>query len=471
MRGIASVRVSLPALVAVLCGLGLARMVACPDPVLAVDRGESIRSELRALREEVEIVRRDVRRLIELLEARVGPQDPLQPEDPLQHDEPPDAPPDSDLREDAAAVWELTLREAINIALNNSELFTLVSFGPTTDGPITIGRKDTDVGLIDAEDEAVKLVSNVEQAYWDLWLAHRNVETVRSARDDALETWRLIRAQEEALGPGGEVSARRQYFLFRGQVEEALAELYAGEKRLRRLLGLAETDGRLIRPVDEPSLREPDFDWREAHAEADDLPVLKRQRWQVRRREMEAEAAAAYLSGLERQRSQPQAVLKRQRSQPRRVEQGAEEVAVTIPLGSRKEFAGLRNAELQVAKERALLKETELAVGHQLALALRDVQRAYAAARTDHNRRLASEREIEVLTERLADREVSPDALADAQQRRTAAATDYWRSVADFAIALRDVHLKKGSLLRCHDFFFEEAAPEEPEEDDGGTSD
>lgn len=146
-------------------------------------------------------------------------------------------------------------------------------------------------------------------------------------------------------------------------------------------------------------------------------------------------------------------------------------MAVTIPLGSRKEFAGLRNAELQVAKERALLKETELAVGHQLALALRDVQRAYAAARTDHNRRLASEREIEVLTERLADREVSPDALADAQQRRTAAATDYWRSVADFAIALRDVHLKKGSLLRCHDFFFEEAAPEEPEEDDGGTSD
>ena len=462
MRGIASVRVSFLGLVAVLCGLGLARMLAYPDPVLALDQGDSIRSELRALREEVKIVRRDVRRLIELLEGRVGAQDPLQPEDPFQHDEPPGASPDSDLRGDAANVWDLTLREAIKIALHHSELLTLVSFGPTTDGPITIRRKTPDVSLTDAEDEALKLVSNVEQAYWDLWLAYRNVDTMQAARDTALDVWRDVRAEKQAFGLSAGAHARAQYFLFRGQAEEALAEVYAAEKRLRRLLGLAETDGRLIRPVDEPTLSEATFDWDEALAEADNLPVLKRQRWEVRQAEMEAEATAVYLSGLERQRWQPQRVEEEAEAMP---------VPIEVPLGFRKELAGLRNAQLRLAKERALLEETKLSVRHQLVDALRNLNKAYVGAQTNHNQRVASEQELEAWMERLSEVKASADRLAVAQERSAGARRDYWRSVVDFATALKNVHLKKGSLLSFRHVVFEETARAEPEEDDGDKSD
>lgn len=457
MRRIALARLSLPTVLVVLCGLGLARMFTYPNPILAMERGDSIRGELQALRKEVQVVRRDVRRLIELLERRVGSQD-LQP----QHDEPPVAPPYSRRREVAPGAWELTLREAITIALHNSELFTPVSFGPTTDGPITICRKDTDVTLTDAEDEAMKLVSDVEQAFWELWFGYRNVETMRSARDSVLELWRAVRGAKETFGLSAEADARDRYFLFRSQAEEALAEFYVAEKRLRRLLGLAETDGRLIRPVDEPTCFEARFDWDQALAEANNLPVLKRQRWQVRRAEMEAEAAAAYLFGLERQRWQPQ-----------RAEEEAEAVAVpfAVPLGFRKQLAGLRNTQLRLAKERALLEETELSVNEQLAAALRSLETARVNVQTMHNCRLVSELEIKALSDRFPDRKRLLDALADAQQRVAGARSDYWRSVVDFATALKDVHRKKGSLLSYRNIILEEAAGGESGKDDGGESD
>ena len=44
-----------------------------------------------------------------------------------------------------------------------------------------------------------------------------------------------------------------------------------------------------------------------------------------------------------------------------------------IPIGFRKEHAGVRNAQLTVAKQKTLLREMELEVSHQVAAALRQV--------------------------------------------------------------------------------------------------
>ena len=68
-----------------------------------------------------------------------------------------------------------------------------------------------------------------------------------------------------------EAQARSQYFLFRGQVEQALTDLFRAENRLRYIMGLSMSDGRLIRPSDEPTTARVAFDWsrhplRSAHA-------------------------------------------------------------------------------------------------------------------------------------------------------------------------------------------------------------
>jgi hypothetical protein len=44
--------------------------------------------------------------------------------------------------------------------------------------------------------------------------------------------------------------------------------LFRAENRLRYMMGLAATDGRLIRPSEEPSDAHVLFDWSEIHAEA-----------------------------------------------------------------------------------------------------------------------------------------------------------------------------------------------------------
>ena len=74
------------------------------------------------------------------------------------------------------------------------------------------------------------------------------VEVMRSIKDwkSAFTGWGAVEAANEA-------QAREQYFLFRSNVEQALTSLYANEANLRYIMGLAATDGRLIRPADEPT--------------------------------------------------------------------------------------------------------------------------------------------------------------------------------------------------------------------------
>jgi len=60
-----------------------------------------------------------------------------------------------------------------------------------------------------------------------------------------------------------------------------------------------------------------------------------------------------------------------------------------VPIGFRRELAGVRNAQLMLARERVVLQEQELEVTHQLTAAFRDLADNYVIAQTDFNRRFA----------------------------------------------------------------------------------
>ena len=79
-----------------------------------------------------------------------------------------------------------------------------------------------------------------------------------AGRNSALQTWQKVHALFKAGAKGGEkateAQSREQYFLFRSTVEQGLSSLYAAESKLRYMMGLAATDGRLIRPADEPTI-------------------------------------------------------------------------------------------------------------------------------------------------------------------------------------------------------------------------
>ena len=121
----------------------------------------------------------------------------------------------------------------------------------------------TDQSLADFEAAVRNMLMDMENTYWDLQYAYRVLETAKIGRDSALVTWK----NTYVLLQGGkgtaqqEAQAREQYFFFRAQMESALRDLLAAENRLRWLMGLAPTDGELLRPVDRPSMARVEFEW------------------------------------------------------------------------------------------------------------------------------------------------------------------------------------------------------------------
>ena len=172
-----------------------------------------------------------------------------------------------------------------------------------------MARIRTDISIADFEIGLRDYVTNVEDAYWDLYFAYRDLDIKIKARDLALETWRNIKALNESGKQGGEAEkeaqAREQYFRFQEDVQNALAgrpgeatHTYNGtapgvfraipgvqvaERRLRMLMGVPISDGELLRPSDEPSLAPVRFDWTLVSIDAlTRRAELRRQRWVVK---------------------------------------------------------------------------------------------------------------------------------------------------------------------------------------------
>jgi outer membrane protein TolC len=336
---------------------------------------------------------------------------------------------------------------------------------------VMIARIRTDQTLNDFEGGVRNLMRDLEDAYWELYFAYRDLEARKMGRDSALETWKKTAALYRTGSKGGsadrEAEARSQYFLFRAQVEQALTDVFKDENRLRYIMGLSMSDGKLIRPSDEPSTARVAFDWSGIHCEALTRRVeIRRQKWEIKRRELELIAARNFLLprvdavgryrwlGLgdelinqnHRDFNQPGSsafgVLDSGQFQEWQV--GLE---ANIPIGFRRELSGIRHEELLMARERAILCDLELEISHQLGDSIRDIDNNYGLTQTNFNRRVAAEAEVQAVGASYEAGRIPLDLLLDAQRRRAEAESAYYRSLVDYNRAIMNVHYRKGSLL------------------------
>jgi outer membrane protein TolC len=345
-------------------------------------------------------------------------------------------------------------------------------FSDQIDGVI-IARLRTDVSLADFEGGLGRLVKDVEDAYWELYFTYRDLEARKIGQASALETWRRVKAKERVGGEGGEANteaqARSQYFLFHSQVETALNNLFRVENKLRYLMGISPSDGRLLRPADEPLIAQVHFDWATIHAESLTRRVeLRRQKWMVKRRELELIAAKNQLLprldavGRYRWLGAGDDLINSQRNgiPPFRDNSTAFEsltsgdfqewelgLQFVMPLGMRRGMTAVRNHQLLLARERAVLADTELEISHQLSDAVRDVDLNYRVTQTNFNRRAAAEDEVQAVEAIYNVGRVTLDLLLDAQRRRSEAESAFYRSLVDYNRAIMRLHYWKGSLL------------------------
>jgi outer membrane protein TolC len=351
---------------------------------------------------------------------------------------------------------------------------------------VLLARINADISLADFEAGVRNLVSDTEQSYWELYFAYRNLEARKAGRDSSLEAWRKVHALMVEGARGGErdkeSQAREQYFFFRSEVEQALTDVYRCESRLRYMMGISASDGRLIRPADEPTTARIAFDWQQSLVEALSRSAeLRKQKWVIKQRELELTAAKNLilprldLVGRWRFLGMGQDLIN-QTYQPYGAD-GNDPLVGTdaystlfggqfqewqagaqflMPLGFRRELATVRHHQLQLARERARLQDEELEASHALVDAVRNVDTNFALAQTNFNRRVAAERQVDAVQAAYDAGQVTLDQLLDAQRRRAEAESAYYRAIVDYNRSISQLHFRKGSLLEYNGVFLAE---------------
>ncbi|MFN0020676.1 MAG: TolC family protein [Pirellulaceae bacterium] len=350
--------------------------------------------------------------------------------------------------------------------------------------PVVLGRIGEDIEIMSVNAQLQDQLNNIEIRYWDLYLAYRNLDTAKLGRDGSLVLWRV---QYERFDKGSataqeEAEAREQYFNFKGQIAQALRNLYDNENELRLLMGLGPSDGRLIRPSDEPTMARVHFDWTDSIAEAvARRPELISKRWQLKQRELELIWSRNFLlpqldvGGLYRWVGLGENLIDAHRSGLDFPAAGStaydnlfggnyQEFGVfasgSMSVGFRKELAGVRHAQLRLSREKAYLEEMELDVATGLAKAYRNIDANYVLVQDNANRLMAARRDLEgreaLRREGTGTAAETVRVVLDSQRRLTLAENAFWSAVAEYNKSIADFHNRKGSIMEYNGIQFEE---------------
>ena len=360
---------------------------------------------------------------------------------------------------------------------------------------VLIARVNADSSILDFEMGLRDLVSDVENAYWDLYFAYRNLEAKIAARDAALNTWRVERLYREQQSGSGEkeARAREQYYRFEAQVLEALtgrevdgtrtnngssggtfraAEgVHTAERRLRLLMNLPINDDRMLRPVHDPILVKIIFDWQQVVGESLQLrPELRKQDLQLKRGHLELIASKNALlpqidvltqyrlrgfghdlwgSNTEQFNN---AIASMTSGQFQEWQFGLE---MNLPVGFRRAYNNVRNAQLKLARDHDLLDQKQRRVIHDVSNAYASVIRAFEIANVSMNQRLAAHEQLASLRnlEENSAR-VNTNEMLDAQSRVSQADAAYYDAIVRYMIALKNIHFERGTLLEYNNIAF-----------------
>lgn len=335
---------------------------------------------------------------------------------------------------------------------------------------IVIARINTDIALADFERSIRDFVNQVQQTYWRLYFAYRNLDAQRTGLEAAQEAWRNANVQFETGTADGtdEARASQQFFDFQQRVQNALSGsatitgVLTLERDLRLLIG-QNSDGRLIRPSDSPTQAETLFDWSESLFHAVNRRVeLRRQRWQLKSAELQLLAARNLLLpqfdlvALYQFKGFGDDLLGN-----RGVDSGSAfrdlytgdlqswnlGAQFSVPLGRRLGHVGVREANLNIMRARAILEQQERSVTKELQDALGELARSYAVTRTNVNKLQAAQRRYNLEVVKYKAGEIQLNFVLDALSEAADASSALHSSFVDYSLAIAEVHRSRGTFL------------------------
>jgi outer membrane protein TolC len=350
---------------------------------------------------------------------------------------------------------------------------------------VLIGRVRTDISLAEFERAVRDLVADVENAYWDLYFAYRDLEAKIDARDKAFEIYEKTRVKAE-VAQSNDTSdveqAKEQWLRFQADVVDALngrpvdstrtnngssggtfrgsGGLRFAERRLRLIVGMPINDTRIIRPSANPSEAPIVYDWNTAIADALTLrPELRKQRWVIEHRKLELIANKNFLRpdldlvGRYRFRGFGEGLVDyngNSNATSSLLDGGLQEwqagVEYTMPIGFRKAHTAVRNSQLALSREVEILKEQERSVHFGLSNSINEIRRSYENMLIQRQRLAATISQINTLNNK--GDTIALDVLLEAHRRLLDTRLRYHQAQIDYVIANRNVHFEKGTLLQ-----------------------
>ncbi|WP_231615797.1 TolC family protein [Novipirellula artificiosorum] len=338
---------------------------------------------------------------------------------------------------------------------------------------ILIARLNNRISDTDFEIAVRTFVRDLYAVYWDLKRQYRHYDSVIAARDMAYQTWQSVLARSEAKLGGGEANkeaqSRAKYYRYCREAEMAIGGssgqggVLATERRLRQMIGLPNQPHELLFPVDEDVLAEFSFDLDTTVARAMmNRSELKRQRLKVQQQELRLVATKNFLLpqldliGRYRLRGFGDDLT----GDGERFSSAYKDffsldhqefefgVEMGVVAGQRQARAAVRNATLQLAKDRSILLEQQRTLQFELTDAVAEVETAFDAmefSRLQAEAVRARLKSSEVLFE--ADK-IQIEFLLDAQEDLLQAELSYATDLSRYALSLVSVSADTGSLLQ-----------------------
>ncbi|MEQ1906773.1 MAG: TolC family protein [Pirellulaceae bacterium] len=353
---------------------------------------------------------------------------------------------------------------------------------------LLISRANYDISTFQFEQGLQQFVYEVIGKYWQLSVAYRNFDSIRSARDSALKNWNLTEARLTQGIIGGEADreaeAREQYYLFESQLAQALSGdslsgepgVLSAEADLRRLMGLPNSGDRIIRPIDEPISAAPVFEWEQLLDQAlARRPEIAQQEIRIQQRELELIAAKNFLLP----RLDAVAIYRKNGfgddllgGGPGRFSSAYKDLAsgqhdewetglqLQIPIGYRQAHSGVRYAELNLRKAEEVLKEQKNQIALDLGNAFRQAEQVTTNSELLNHRLKAAHDTVNARKAAFDAGKGSFYELLDAQRRLAEAELAFHRSLVNIELAVEGINRESGMLLRHHLIYLGESAAE-----------
>ncbi|MDA7923863.1 TolC family protein [Mariniblastus sp.] len=357
---------------------------------------------------------------------------------------------------------------------------------------IVIARVNTSISQLDFELGIRDLVNNVENAYWDLYFAYRLYESRKKSRDAALDTFTKINSRSD-VDKDAKDQASEQYWYFEDELLAAQTGrvidgtrsnngstggtfqgnigIQVAERRLRLLIGRKINSVDTIRPNQDPTIAGVKFNWNAISQEAlRNRSEIRRQKLFVKHAGLEVAATYNFLlprvdliggyrwrgfGGNDPEFGNPNPqfdnVFRNLASGDfQEIFLGAE---AALPVGFRQAHSALQNAKLKQSRQNAILDELKRQIVYDLSNAYASVDRTFKQTQINYNRLKAAQDRSASIQSKRDDTPSGIDLMLDAERRQAEAEIEFFRSIVSYVVAIKNVHLEKGSLLQYNNIF------------------